>query len=279
MRVAGFLAAALVLLAAGAPTASAAPAAPQAYYLALGDSMAYGFQPGKARRGLPPSGFNTGYVDRFGARLGGLAPGIQVVNYGCPGESIVTFVQGGCPWLAEGNRLHDSFRGSQLDAALAFIRAHPGQVSPITITLWGNDIGALEEACNNKLRCVRERAPRALRSMASRLGSILAQLRAAAPEAEIIATGAWNFEVDRLARVDFLYRSLDKRISRAAASAGAHVANVRAIFNPRSRIAAVRARICALTFMCSQGDPHPKNAGYRSMAKAFLAASGYAPSP
>ena len=241
--------------------------------------MAYGFQPGKARRGLPPSGFNTGYVDRFGARLRGLAPGIPVVNYGCPGESIVTFVKGGCPWLAEGNRLHNSFRGSQLDAALAFIRAHPGQVSPITITLWGNDIGALEEACDRTPRCVRERAPRALRTMASRLRSILAQLRAAAPEAEIIATGAWNFEVDRLARVGFLYRSLDRRISRAAAIAGAHVADMHAVFNPPGTVAAVRARICALTFTCSQGDPHPKNAGYRSMAKAFLAASGYAPSP
>jgi lysophospholipase L1-like esterase len=279
MRLAGFLATALVVIAAGASAASAGSAAPQAYYLALGDSMAYGFQPGKARRGLPPSGFNTGYVDVFAARLRALAPGIQVVNYGCPGESIVTFAKGRCPWLAEGNRLHDSFHGSQLDAALAFVQAHPGQVSPITITLWGNDVAALEEACHNKLRCIRKRAPRALAQMASRLRSILAQLRAAAPEAEIIATGAWNFEVDRLARVAFLYRSLDKRISRAAARAGAHVADTRSIFNPRGSLAAARARICALTFMCSQGDPHPKNRGYRAIAEAFLAASGYAPEP
>jgi hypothetical protein len=279
MRLAGFRAAVLVVLTAGALGASSAPAAPQAYYLALGDSIAYGFQPAKARKGLPPSGFNTGYVDVFAARLRSLAPGIQVVNYGCPGESMVTFMKGGCPAIADGVALHDTFSGSQLGAALGFLRAHPGQVSPITITLWGTDLAGIEERCHNKLRCVRKRAPHTLSSLASRLRSILAQLRAAAPGAEIIATGAWNFEVDRLARIGFLYRSLDKRIKRAAGRAGARVADIRPIFNPRGSIAAKRAQICALTFMCSQGDPHPRDAGYRAIAKAFLAASGYAPKP
>jgi lysophospholipase L1-like esterase len=279
MRLAGLLAAVLVVLTAGALAASSAPAAPQAYYLALGDSMAYGFQPAKARKGLPPSRFNTGYVDVFASRLRVLAPGIHVVNYGCPGESLVTFGEGGCPAVAEGIGLHDTFSGAQLGAALGFLRAHPGQVSPITITLWGNDIAGFEERCHNKLRCIRKRAPHALASLGSRLRSIIAQLRAAAPGAEIIATGAWNFEVNRLARVAFLYRALDKRIKRASRRAGAGVADTRPIFNPRGSIAAKRARICALTFMCSQGDPHPKDAGYRAMAKAFLAASGYAPKP
>ncbi len=39
---------------------------PQSYYLALGDSIAYGYQPGK---GGPPGAFDTGYVDPFAARL------------------------------------------------------------------------------------------------------------------------------------------------------------------------------------------------------------------
>ena len=69
-------------------------APPQAYYLALGDSIAYGVQPPKASAGLPPSGFDTGYVDFFAARLRALAPKIRVVNYGCPGESTKTFIAG-----------------------------------------------------------------------------------------------------------------------------------------------------------------------------------------
>src|SRR5262249_11314146 len=35
---------------------------PKAYYLALGDSVAYGYQQAKVDAGLPPSAFDTGYV-------------------------------------------------------------------------------------------------------------------------------------------------------------------------------------------------------------------------
>src|SRR5262249_40404561 len=110
---------------------------PRGYYLALGDSIAYGFQPGKPQT-APASSFDTGYVDVFAARLRKLSPSLQVVNYGCPGESTRTFVAGGCPTRSE-VRLHRPFKGAQLDAALSFLRAHPGDVSPITVTLWGND--------------------------------------------------------------------------------------------------------------------------------------------
>jgi lysophospholipase L1-like esterase len=276
-RLARLGAPALAVLVVALSTASPATAAPRSYYLALGDSLAFGFQPTKARGGLAPRRFDTGYVDVLAARLRKLAPGIEVVNYGCPGESLVTFVRGGCDWLREGGRLHDSFRGAQLDAALDFLRAHPGQVSPITVTLWGNDVVRFEERCRGELRCIGKRAPRALASMGSRLHSILSRLRAAAPGAEIVATGAWNFEVGRIARVGFLYRSLDKRIARAAARAGTDVANMRAVFNPHGGPAAVRRRVCDYTFMCSQRDVHPKNKGYRAMAEAFFEAAGYAP--
>ena len=48
---------------------------PKNYYLALGDSVTYGYQRSKVVAGLPPSGFNTGYVDDFGARLRQIRPG------------------------------------------------------------------------------------------------------------------------------------------------------------------------------------------------------------
>ena len=100
---------------------------PLSYYLALGDSITYGFQPDKAEAGVGPSGFDSGYVDVFAARLRKLSPKIQVVNYGCPGETSVTFTQGGCPGLADGIKLHDPFRGSQLEAALSFLERTPGR--------------------------------------------------------------------------------------------------------------------------------------------------------
>lgn len=239
---------------------------PQSYYLALGDSMAYGFQPTKAN--APPSAVKTGYVDLFAARLRKLSPKIQVVNYGCPGESAVTFTRGGCDWLKHGGKLHNAFRGSQLEAAKAFLRAHPGKVSPITVTLWGNDV-PLPLSQNAK------GAPKAIASFASRLTSILKQLRVAAPSAEIIVTGAWNPEADRLAKAEPLYRSVDAAIKRSATASRARVANMFTALDGSGNVKTQQARLCRLTFVCSKGDPHPTDAGYRAMADAFMTASGY----
>jgi len=76
---------------------------PKRYYLALGDSIAYGFQSFKFAANLPPAAYNTGYVDVFGARLRQIWPGITTVNFGCPGESTETFVGGHCIWTETGH--------------------------------------------------------------------------------------------------------------------------------------------------------------------------------
>ena len=240
---------------------------PQSYYLALGDSMAYGFQPTKAN--LPPSGVKTGYVDLLAAKLRQLSHEIQVVNYGCPGESTVTFIHGGCDWLKHGGKLHDPFHGAQLAAALAFLRAHPGKVSPITMTLWGSDVFPLSAQGKH--------AQSAISSLEKRLSSILRQLRAAAPGAEIIVSGAWTIEADKLAKVEPLYRSVDTAIRRSAAASRIRVADVAAALEGTGSVKARQSHLCSLTFFCTKGDPHPTDAGYRAMAGAFLAASGYKP--
>jgi lysophospholipase L1-like esterase len=249
--------------------------APKSYYLALGDSIAYGIQPDKFEKGLPPSGFRTGYVDVFAKRLRQVAPKIRVVNYSCPGESTVSFVRGGCPWLSEGRKLHDPFRGTQMKAALAFLTAHHGQVSPITLHLWGNDIDPVAEACKGNFACIEKRAPAAIAQIASRLGDILRRLRAAAPNAEIIVNGVWNFNTDDLARTDPLFRTLDQAIRRATTGATARFADIFPLFNPQGNVARERARVCSFVFICKRDDPHPTDAGYRAIANAVWKASGY----
>src|SRR5438874_5705431 len=151
---------------------------PLSYYLALGDSIAYGFQPTKMP-GARASVFNTGYVDVFAARLRKLAPKIRVVNYGCPGESTVTFTRGGCPGIADGFKLHSAFRGSQLGAAEAFLRAHPGKVSPFTLTLWGNDwLPLLLDTCKAQVAYLQRPGRVPIASSEPRLTSIPQRLRA-----------------------------------------------------------------------------------------------------
>jgi len=241
------------------------------YYLALGDSIAYGIQPTKMRPGARPADFDTGYVDVLAARLRKRSPGLEVVNYGCPGESTVTFSRGGCPAFADRVELHDAFRGSQLAAALAFLRAHPGEVSPITLTLFGNDwLPLVLDTCKGKVACVRKRGPATIAAFGTRLAAIVRQLRAAAPAAEIVVTGAWNPDPSQLARFEPIYRSLETSIARAAAASHARVAKMLPVFNPPAK---TQARLCALTFICSQGDPHPTDAGYRAIADAVLRAT------
>jgi len=122
---------------------------------------------------------------------------------------------------------------------------------------------------------VQSRTPRAI---ASGLSSILRRLRAAAPKAEIIVTGTWNPEVANLGQTDPLYRSLDATLARVAVEAKVRFADTFPSFNPQGNLVREKARICALTFACSRkyrGDPHPTDAGYRSIAAAVWAASGY----
>jgi lysophospholipase L1-like esterase len=264
-----------VALAAVASAGAAERPVPKHYYLVLGDSLAYGVQPDKVAQNLPPSAFHTGFADLFAARLRASNPKLEVVNYACPGESTVTFVLGGCPWLAEGRKLHRPFRGAQAEAALAFLALHPGQVSPITVTLFGNDIVPAFDNCRNLPACARERGPKVIASFANRLGSILGRLRATAPGAEIIVTGAWNFDEEHPNLTKLLFRPLNKAIAREASAVKARFADPLPLFNIGRNVAVRRARLCLYTYVCSKADPHPTDVGYRAYARAVIAASSY----
>ncbi|HMC73817.1 MAG TPA: hypothetical protein VKG87_05905, partial [Terriglobales bacterium] len=64
--------------------------------------------------------------------------------------------------------------------------------------------------------------------------------------------------------------------ARAASASDARVANARLVLNPPGTVQKQQARLCMFTFICSKSDPHPTDAGYRALAGAFMAASGYA---
>jgi lysophospholipase L1-like esterase len=266
-----------VLLAPGAGAASSSGAPrfdpPKKYYLALGDSYTYGFQFRKL--GRPPAAFDTGYVDAFAERMRALRPELVVVNYGCPGESSGTFLAGGCPTRPL-VALHDPYDGPQLEAAVAFLRAHPGKVSPITVTLWGNDVGDLIRSCGCDFFCVQARAPAAIAAYETRLSTIMRTLRAAAPASELIVNGAWHsvVDVDISPFFDVQFAALNAAIARQAAVVGARFADLATVFNPPGAQARQTA-ICTLTLLCLEGDSHPSDAGYRAIAGALFAASGY----
>ena len=248
---------------------------PKSYYLALGDSLAFGFQFDKFNANfpsVPASIFSTGYADALAGMLQEIRPDIATVNYGCTGETSGTFIHGGCTYTAAGFPLHDSYEGSQLSAALAFLHAHPGQVSPITINIGTNDLVGLRRLCSDDVSCYFANGPAVVEQIATNVHYILSQIRGAAPDAEIITFT--NYDVSFLAdpRLSQLTQAFNSVVISTAAASSVRVADVFGAFNNGPQ----PSTICALTFACtSLEDSHPTDLGYEVIARQIWAASDY----
>jgi lysophospholipase L1-like esterase len=148
-------------------------AAEPRYYLALGDSLAVGVQP-DATGHLRPTA--QGYADDLHLLFRTFLRDLQLVKLGCSGEttsSMITGQESPCTYQA----------GSQLQQAVAFLKAHPNRVALITIDIGGD----------NLLGCLRLDRPidptcvvKATLTAADDLASILATLRTGAPGVLIV---------------------------------------------------------------------------------------------
>ena len=166
----GLVRIALAVAALAAITASSARAVvPASYYLALGDWLSRGVQPDMAGANVET---RQGYPDQLYAALRSGHPGLQLVKFGCPGETTSTMIDGGiCRYPG----------GSQLAAAAAFLRVHRGHVFLITIDIGANnpeDCGSWA-SLSKIASCFATGVPRA----ATNLATIMTRLRAAAARA------------------------------------------------------------------------------------------------
>jgi lysophospholipase L1-like esterase len=268
----------ILLLAQASTAGSATPppmfSPPQHYYLSLGDSFAFGLQLEKlfaefAAGTYSPDSFNTGYTDVFAALMRRIRPDLNVVNYSCPGGGGDTtrFLTDGCLFTDNGLDLHDNFIGSQMDAAVSFLRDHRGQVGPITLSTGGDDIAEAVYGCNADPDCV---ASSGLADrLVSELGEILSRLRAAAPDAEIILLLPHNgASIDFPDSNDLWGTYVDLMRSIAAA----HRVRVVDAFSAIT----LSGRECELTFLCSIDDAHPTDEGYSVLGHLFFDAADYA---
>jgi lysophospholipase L1-like esterase len=243
---------------------------PKQYYLALGDSLAYGYQQGKfaLQATTPPHQVSPasfpGYVGAFADKLETLRPGIETFNFGCPGETTASYFVG-CHFSAvDGWPLHDPYAGSQEAAALDFLAARPGQVSPITLDLGANDLIRCQTTPDPS--CV----PTTLAQVEANLDRALGEIRSAAPNAEIIVMTYYNPYALAVQGSNEVTAALNQAIMAAAA---AHRVRVADAFTP---INAGPATLCALTLVCTPiHDIHASDAGYAVIAQQFWTASGY----
>jgi lysophospholipase L1-like esterase len=266
-------------------------------YLALGDSLAYGYHQAQFREEVKAgkvnaATFNDGYVDDFGAGLKLANPSLQIINDGCPGETTETFIKGsGIPGFCAGGPtgtpfpgiwLHHPYFGSQQSDALAAIAANPG-VSPITLDIGSNDVlQFLETKCGFPVTytCTEAQVKAEYEHITTNVSSILTTLHAAAPKAQIVLIGAYNPYPTVVPNGDKGLAQFAAMLKAAAAKVpGASFANSEPPFNPSGTFGGPEAgdipTICAFTAMCPGGtfnpaspeaDIHPTKLGYAVMA-------------
>jgi len=274
-RLASILAASLLTLALAGPALAAPNAHATRYYLSLGDSLAAGQQP----IGDPADMYRTsdGYADQLYAMARARYPHLEHVKLGCPGETTVTFVEGGICEYAH---------GSQLDEAIAFLDAHLKATVFITIDIGWNDF-----PCETGIECV----PPGVASIQAHLPGILDTLRAHAPRVPIAGATMYDPflaywlqgtpEGRYLATISVsdAIVPINDLVAGIYASRGIPVADVEGFFLtthftpevPLTGFGTVPinvAVICGATWVCTAGNNHANHYGYLLMALAFRVA-------
>jgi lysophospholipase L1-like esterase len=253
-------------------TAVAARAQDEAYYLALGDSLALGIQP-EADGSYVAT--NQGYVDDLYALYHARLPALRLAKLGCSGEttsSMITGLGSGCTYPA----------GSQLGQAVAFMQSH--RVVLVTI-----DIGA-----DNLLQCLSLTAPvdpacvgNAAVTAANDLVIILGTLRTYAPQTLIVGmnyndplVAAWVFGPAgrQIAAASLLAtRVFNQAIESVYGLMRVPIADVAATFRTDSFPANVLLAL-AWTWMSAPPprgpDVHPNALGYAAIAGSFARTIG-----
>ncbi|HUX72211.1 MAG TPA: SGNH/GDSL hydrolase family protein [Cellulomonadaceae bacterium] len=248
----------------------------RSYYLSLGDSLAYGYQPNLVAAGdLDPAHYNS-YAEDF-ARLDRR---VTLVNYGCPGETTSSLLAGGCPWPM--TALHDSYggAGSQLAAATAFLTAHRGHVSLVTIDIGSNDLLALVATCQATATsttaleaCLSTGLPATISTIAANYATLLGTVKTLAPEAHVVMFNLYNPLALTLPGSDQLVGLVNQALAGVAARVGAQVADAFRAINVKADSTVEKASVCLLTWECtSYANVHPNTLGYSALTWALIVA-------
>ncbi|HMQ31183.1 MAG TPA: SGNH/GDSL hydrolase family protein [Chloroflexaceae bacterium] len=271
----------LLALPARAATPAAAPVGPGDVYLALGDSLPAGFE--AVDDGQP------GFPTPLHAALRGLRPGIALENLGRATTG-----------AGAGGETSTTFRapGGQLEQAVAFIRAQRAAgkvVSPVTLSIGGNDaVGVILPGSTTTVTA-------ALTLYRANLRAILDTLLAALTEdgartGDLIVQNYYN-PYPGLAddsRYQLLLNGVNPdrdlaRFNRVIAEVVAEIEAERGVSIPIADVyTPFLGREALYTYVSIPYpspqevlsnpvlfDFHPRPAGHRAIADAFLEASGY----
>lgn len=272
--------------------------------LALGDSLASGYQPTDGTSpppddpadGRPDRGYPGSYPADVAAHYG-----LRLVDLACPGET--TESMSGTPAEPACASFYKSWLGAanQESAALRFLDAHRGQVALLTFDLGANDLDRCASSGGVKTSCILAGEADVASQLPSLLATLTARLARDDPGAHAVAMNYYD---------PFLGLAFSPGGTTASAEASASeiglallnttlqaidashhllTADVSAAFHTGSVLPLVRyggktlprdvAVVCELTWMCPlagspvrHADVHPRTAGYATIASAFESA-------
>ena len=265
------------------------------YYVSIGDSYATGYRP------TGPDGAGTsrdGFVYQVGDKLSEKHSGWQIVNFACTGETSYGMAfDDGCQPSAGALDGPQYPSVPQAVAAVDFIVKHREQIGLITIVAGANDLSHCidEPDAEAARRCAESQVPKVTLSLGSLLGHIRDALGPGAPIVGLSYINVFgadalsaNSQLVQRARYsstlfkNYLTPALAATYARYGAMfvdttelAGGNLPDtVKSWLPDHGTVPASIGQVCALTYYCSDKDPHPNRSGHALIAGAVERLSG-----
>jgi hypothetical protein len=240
-------------------------------YLALGDSVAFGFNP--LSKPKTPTSF-VGYPEVL-AKLRDL----DLTNAACPGETSsgfisMTGIDNGCRPFHANFLLHASYppTTTQLDFAIAFLRTHP-QTRLVTLDIGANDVFVLQKTCANDATCIRQGLPALLATLSQNLHTIYSSIRNEAHYTHRLVGVTYYALNYRDATNVAIVQAVNNVIVGQTLAAGGRVADGFGAFGLVARIAGGDACAAGLLIVTSAQprtcDVHPSRLGQTVLATSI----------
>lgn len=235
------------------------------YYVSLGNSISFGYQ--------PDDNLTQGFTDDLFADLKP-ANVTDLENFACGGESSTTMFQGGCQFRFA---THVRYSGPQLDAVVNFIKAHPGQVNPLTLEIGANDVlpDFDSGSCSVGGNADSDLARLDTNLTATILPRLLDAIKTPAGHrgADLVLLNYYNpFAKECPGSATFIHK-LNDHLLADASQFRLPVVDVYAAFGGDAHQA---DNTCTYTWMCTGfHDLHPTSVGYRAIANAIEQVLGY----
>lgn len=277
-RILSCLAVLAALLAAAAPASAARgkPVTRGSAYLALGDSVAFGYQ----ESGVVPkpdytrAGGFLGYPELLGQELH-----LRVFNAACPGETTASLLNASAPsngcedQYRKSFPLHVRYKGSQIAYAVKFLRRHRN-TRLVSLTVGANDYFLCQKTTPDGCASAAEQKA-TFGKIAANVGRILAAVRNKGRyRGQLAIVDYYSLDYSSPA-VTALSASFNTTVGKALRRYHAVLANGFATF----RAAALHSggHTCAAGLLTQLGTPgtcgiHPSYAGQALLAEALLRA-------